>query len=329
MSGAISACVRGEWSACREHSERALSVSPGDEASWHVMSCRVVLAVTEFETGNSAAGERHLAALRPLSVKAGVPFPYTVPRIARITGDTRDLDAARGVLGTGILPGELPSNWWALSRHVALALIAVLRGDAATAEVYVSHFTPLKGLHSPANSCGMSTDALLGLLCTTLGRLDEACGYFEDALVSCRRAGARPDPAWTCRDYAETLLRRNEQGDRERASEVLGEGLGICRELGMAPLLAKIEALQRRLEGRGPVPAYPHGLTERELDVLRLVARGKTNKEIGHDLYISPKTVDTHVRSILSKTGCANRAEAAAYAVRAGLGPATGSHTAT
>ena len=52
---------------------------------------------------------------------------------------------------------------------------------------------------------------------------------------------------------------------------------------------------------------------------MRLVAAGKTNKEIGFELCISPKTVDSHVRDILRKTGSANRAEAAAYATAHGL----------
>jgi DNA-binding NarL/FixJ family response regulator len=55
------------------------------------------------------------------------------------------------------------------------------------------------------------------------------------------------------------------------------------------------------------------------MDVLRLITRGLTNKEIGKQLFISTKTVANHVRSILEKTGAANRAEATAYAIRNGL----------
>ena len=56
-------------------------------------------------------------------------------------------------------------------------------------------------------------------------------------------------------------------------------------------------------------------MSERELDVLRLIAEGCSNREIGDRLFISQHTAANHVRSILQKTGCANRAEAAAYAV--------------
>jgi DNA-binding NarL/FixJ family response regulator len=65
--------------------------------------------------------------------------------------------------------------------------------------------------------------------------------------------------------------------------------------------------------------AYPDGLTKREMQVLRLVAGGKRNRDIAAELAISTNTVDRHVSSILKKTGSANRTEAAMYAARRGL----------
>lgn len=60
-------------------------------------------------------------------------------------------------------------------------------------------------------------------------------------------------------------------------------------------------------------------LTERELEVLRLVGQGCTNRDIAGSLYIAENTVKNHLRNILQKLHCANRVQAAAYAVRAGL----------
>jgi len=65
--------------------------------------------------------------------------------------------------------------------------------------------------------------------------------------------------------------------------------------------------------------AYPDGLTKREVQVLRLVAGGKKNRQIAAELAISTNTVDRHVSSILKKTGSSNRTEAAMYAARRGL----------
>jgi DNA-binding NarL/FixJ family response regulator len=71
-----------------------------------------------------------------------------------------------------------------------------------------------------------------------------------------------------------------------------------------------------------PPPAAPrqrHGLTGRELAVLRLLAAGQTNAQIGAQLYMSPKTASVHVTSIFRKLGVASRVQAAAVAERAGL----------
>ena len=62
-----------------------------------------------------------------------------------------------------------------------------------------------------------------------------------------------------------------------------------------------------------------YGLTSRELTVLQLLASGRTNAQIGAELYISPKTASVHVTGILRKLGVSNRVQAAALAERAGL----------
>ena len=98
-------------------------------------------------------------------------------------------------------------------------------------------------------------------------------------------------------------------------------------------MLAQIRALAQRAriplqsppaapgESAPEAPA-PYGLTERELLVLRLVGAGRTNAQIGAELYISPRTAGVHVTNILRKLGVSSRVQAAALAERAGLLPA-------
>ena len=106
---------------------------------------------------------------------------------------------------------------------------------------------------------------------------------------------------------------------------------------GHAPLLAQVRALaeRARISLRSPVagaktpgspppsqtlhPKPPFGLTSRELEVLRLLAAGRTNAQIGAEMYISPKTAGVHVSNILRKLGVSGRVQAAALAERAGL----------
>jgi DNA-binding NarL/FixJ family response regulator len=77
----------------------------------------------------------------------------------------------------------------------------------------------------------------------------------------------------------------------------------------------------------GVAPASRSTLTPREAEVLRLLAEGLANEQVGARLYISPRTVANHVQRILEKTGSANRTEAAVYAVRHGLADAPVSGT--
>ncbi len=100
----------------------------------------------------------------------------------------------------------------------------------------------------------------------------------------------------------------------------LDESLAISRALGMRPLMERVVALQERLQSPpARTPAYPDGLTQREVEVLRLVAAGKTDREIAEELVIGVRTVTTHVSNILNKVNAVNRTEAAAYATRRGL----------
>ncbi len=68
--------------------------------------------------------------------------------------------------------------------------------------------------------------------------------HFEDALAFCRKAGYRPELAWSCCDYADCLLKRGGPGDRERALSLLDESLSISSEFGMRPLMERV--LSRR-----------------------------------------------------------------------------------
>ncbi len=76
-----------------------------------------------------------------------------------------------------------------------------------------------------------------------------------------------------------------------------------------------------RLMREVQTPETPEALTEREMDVLRLLARGQANKQIARSLYIGEKTVKTHVRNILIKLKVRSRTQAALYAARTGLVP--------
>lgn len=109
-------------------------------------------------------------------------------------------------------------------------------------------------------------------------------------------------------------------GDRAAAADWLRSAMNRCEQLGAEPLRGQAEALARGghidLPTDEPRPGRPAGLTERETEVLRLVAAGRSNKQIADELFVSAKTVSVHVSHILAKFGVASRGEAAATAHR-------------
>jgi DNA-binding NarL/FixJ family response regulator len=109
-------------------------------------------------------------------------------------------------------------------------------------------------------------------------------------------------------------------GERDAAVLRLQEAHRIAKRLGARPLADSAaaelhrlgESLEKRLGRRAAATHAGDGLSRRELEVMRLVAVGRTNREIAGELFLSPRTVDMHVRNILAKLGARSRTEAAA-----------------
>nr|WP_241518957.1 helix-turn-helix transcriptional regulator [Streptomyces sp. CB03238] len=127
--------------------------------------------------------------------------------------------------------------------------------------------------------------------------------------------------------WADALLLQG--GHRDRAAELVREAHLVAVHLGARPLREDLELLaaRARLPLGAPAAVTPEpddegfGLTPREQDVLRLVAVGRTNRQIAEELFISPKTASVHVSNILAKLGVSGRGEAAALAHRLRLLP--------
>jgi DNA-binding CsgD family transcriptional regulator len=88
---------------------------------------------------------------------------------------------------------------------------------------------------------------------------------------------------------------------RDEALDVLRGVRHSSEGLGAVPLTEAVDALAGRITSARRRSQAPYGLTDRELDVLGLVARGRSNAQIAHELFISPKTVSVHVSSVLAK----------------------------
>jgi DNA-binding CsgD family transcriptional regulator len=213
------------------------------------------------------------------------------------------------------LDGFRSSLWLAALAYLTDACAAL--GDEDMAALLYPELEPFAGgnvMIGHLVACYGAADRYLGMLAATLGEAGLAEHHFERAMGLNRRMGASTWLAHSAYEYGRFLLGRN-RGERERAEDLLGEAARLAERIGMSGLLAKVAALG----APAAAPGLPSGLSPREAQILELVARGLSNREIGEELSISEHTAANHIRSILRKTDCANRTEAASFAHRHGL----------
>ncbi len=282
---------------------------------------RHLIEMIRSETGSETDDRADLIArLQGAAQNPSSVGPIAAASAAIIGHNSRDkefLGLARSFAESGHpIQSNVPSG--RVARQVALGLVAAVESDKKTAAQVYPELRERTGSADPR--VFLPIDRILGLLARTLDRPTDAARHFEDALAFCRKAEFRPQLGWTCHDYAEFLLDPGEHANVEKAVSLIDEGLEIARELGMVPLEGRLTILQEMAaSAAAPTPAYPDGLTEREVEVLRLIASGHSNQKIADELFLSRYTIVRHISNIFGKIGAGNRAEAATYANRHGL----------
>ncbi|HET6174797.1 MAG TPA: AAA family ATPase [Gaiellales bacterium] len=163
----------------------------------------------------------------------------------------------------------------------------------------------------------------LAMLARALGALAQAEGDAESAVGHFQRALELHREIELPHDRAELLVSAacaaSDAGLEEQAREWLSDARLQARRLGARPLQATAERQLAELGGADASPGAAAGLTPRQLQVIRRVAEGRTNREIATELYLSVRTVDMHVRHSLIALGCRSRMDAARKAAGLGL----------
>jgi predicted ATPase/DNA-binding CsgD family transcriptional regulator len=242
------------------------------------------------------------------------------PGLALLHLEIDDLDAAQReyqqIAKSGFVSIPRDGRWQLCM--VYLCEVCAALGDAPRASELYDLMLP----HGGRNLIGGnliffgSADRYLGMLCSAMCRWSDAQRHFDAAVAMNTRTGALAPLVHTLHDYATMLLARNAPGDWQQAAAKLRDCQEKAGELGMRRLENSAASLLASRAEPVPEPTAVDDLTSREIEVLGLLAIGRSNADIATVLEISLNTVATHVRNILAKTGCANRTEAAAYAMR-------------
>jgi ATP/maltotriose-dependent transcriptional regulator MalT len=311
-NAAESLLALGEWDRAESMLIDAVALEPPQSNQTHLRLLQAWLATWR---GDLDEADRILVESRPL-IGDEQPMPQFVSQAMRVDGEhalaVGDPERAWAHLRVFVDHRHLydaPREWPVLAMGAAAAAALDRVEHAGRREL-------VRALLADARSCTVRPvwETL------TLAELDDDLEGWRRAVEVMATGGAPVH----LRPYAQLRLARHLTGprDRVRLRELLDEAAAGSRRLGSGLLTRWIADLAQRA-GVAVAGAEPPGplavLTPREVEVLRLVADGRSNSEIGTALFISTKTVSVHVSNILAKLGVSGRGEAAAVAHRTGL----------
>jgi DNA-binding CsgD family transcriptional regulator len=220
---------------------------------------------------------------------------------------------ARALFEVGVaqLRSHRMDHQWLAASSVAAELAARF-GSKADAQWLYHRLQPFAGQlcvpgAGPPIFIRGATDLWLGVVATMLGE-PGAGAHHEKAVAIHDRLGARPFSALSRLEYARHLAACGRHRD---ALEPASPALKVASALGMAPLAGDARALVASLQSA----VEPSPLSRRETEIAEHVAKGLTNKQIATALFLSERTVESHVQNILGKLGFRTRSQIATWVI--------------
>jgi DNA-binding CsgD family transcriptional regulator len=239
------------------------------------------------------------------------PNAVLLQRIAAsLSVATGDLVAAHGWL-------EAHDRWQAWSESVLgvaeghLGWAAYHRAAGDPEQAYERATRALTHASDPRQPLALlAAHRMLGELDADAGRFVEAQGHLNAALILADACAAPYERALTLLALATLQAAMN---DRPAALTLLDEARAVFVTLNAVPALVQVDTLRARLVPEQRRAPHPDGLTAREVMVLRLIAAGRSNREIAATLSISERTVNRHITNLYTKIDAHGRADATAY----------------
>ncbi|MGW0732360.1 LuxR C-terminal-related transcriptional regulator [Streptomyces sp. NPDC002851] len=291
--------LRGEWADAMDEARLAcehLSESPGDPVLGMALYQRGELLRLRGEFSRAESCYREAADWGHLAQPG-----LALLRLAQGRLD----DAAAAIRRTLAETEGTEDRPRVLSGYVEIELVA---GAVEDAQLAVDELEKIAaGFDSPYLRAVVAHAR--GSLLLAAGEPEAACAALRRAWVAWHELGAPYEAARVRLQMARACSRI---GDHDTAEMELEAARRVFEQLGAVPALEQVREFMRR-SGRGAQPG-PGGLTPREVEVLRLVATGASNREIADRLVISDKTVARHMSNMFTKLGISSRAAATAYA---------------
>jgi ATP/maltotriose-dependent transcriptional regulator MalT len=241
--------------------------------------------------------------------------------------ECRQFDEARAGLERMASHGflDIPCGFIWLRTMTWLAEVAAELRDRERARQLYDLLLPYRGQNlftMTSDHTGGSVACYLGLLATTLSDWRSAEDHLQASLDDNERWGNRPYVAHTHDAWAALIHERDGGAGTPAALEHLDRAIALADGMGMARLASRARTRRDGLlagSSSPPTEHEPYGLSTREREVLRLIVDGYADREIAANLFISRRTVGSHVSHILAKLGVSTRTQATALAVREGL----------
>ncbi len=278
------------------------------------IDCATVLAGLDWLQGDADAAWAHILFVLPDGPETppGTTYYLEVLELQRIAAalslDAGDVELA----GRWIRALERWQRWSHIAYgraapEIGWARCAELEGDLDRAAAHIRHALELAA--EPRQPLSLiEAHRVAARLGRRADRLDEAQHHAAQSLALAREVNAPYEIAASLLAAADVVLAT---GRRSEAGPLLDEAAEQAARLGARPLLDRVEDSRA---APSPRQRGPGGLSSREVDVLRLVARGFTDAEVAEQLYISPRTVSGHLQSIYNKLGISSRTAATAFA---------------
>jgi LuxR family maltose regulon positive regulatory protein len=310
---------RDELTAALDHATRGVALCQQLAFTAALATGLAVVARIRHAQGDAAGareamGEAGRIGLSPQVITLFNPVPSHRARLLLAQGDVHA--AAQWTTAAGLSPDDEP-NYPQEPAYLVLARVLLARNDPVPALALLQRLLDAAASQGRTGSI-IEIQALRALALAAHGDHASALGALAEALtLACPQGYVRvfADQGAPMRVLLAQLsaARRGQQHAARRIDPgYLAALLRACGQADAAPPPGRAAAAP---------PGLAEPLTDRELDVLRLIAAGKSNQRIAHDLFVALDTVKTHVTHILGKLGAANRTEAAARARQLGLIP--------